>query len=190
MPTAANVWAYRLFRDKDSTHWCLNRSIFLALDAAWGPCPVDRFVTAQNAQLPRFTLLLNHPGAEAVDGLQQDWGGPETNYMKPLFAQARLVIKKIVRERATAVVVLPAWPAQNWWAETLHRANAAVYLPSAAALYTHGSYAALARPPFFWTVALLLVAGGRQLRRWPGALTPTPRLWRALRALTAPRRWR
>lgn len=160
------------------------------MDAAWGPCTIDRLATAGNAQLRRFNSLLHHPGTKAVNGWLQDWGGREVNYIEPPFSQAGLVIPKIVQERATVVVVLPAWPAQTWWAETLHRANAAVYLTTSAALYTHGSYAAPARPPLWRTVALFFVAGGRPWQRWRGGLTPTPQPWRDLRVLTAPRRRR
>jgi len=188
LPTAENIWADKLSRDQDSTDWRLNRSVFQTLNAAWGPCGVDRFATASTSMLPVFNSLVHHSRSAAVDGWAQDWGGPIINYVSPPFSQAALVIRKIVRDRASAVVVLPAWPAQVWWAETLHRANKAVYLPASAALCTRGGSTLPAHPPLWRTVVLLYRAGGRPWPRWSGAPTPTPRPWTDLTGWTAPTR--
>ena len=188
LPTAENVWADKLSRDRDATDWRLNRSVFQSLDTAWGPCSIDRFATAGSAHLPRFNSPTAHPGAEAVDGWQQYWGGSECNFVCPPFSQAALVIRKIVRDRATAVVVLPAWPAQVWWAETLHRADAAVYLPTSSALYSRGPFTPPAPPPRWRTVALFYRAGGRPWLPRRGGVTPTPQPWTRLAASMAPRR--
>lgn len=189
LPTAENIWADKLSRDKDATDWRLNRSVFEALDRIWGPCTIDRFATAGSAQVQRFNSLMHHPGAEAVDAWAQHWGGGELNFVSPPFSQAALVVRKIVRDRASAVVVVPAWPAQLWWTETIHRADAAVYLPDTAALYTQGRYATPARRPRWRTVALLFLEGGRPWQRSRGAVTPTPLPWRALAdSMAHPRR--
>jgi len=188
IPTAENVWADNLSRDRDSTDWRLNRSVFQSLNAAWGPCGVDRFATASTSMLPTFNSLVPCPRPAAVDGWAQDWGGGIINYVSHPFSQAALVTRKIFRDRASAVVVLPAWPAQVWWAETLHRANAAFFLPASAALYSRGGSNLPAHPPLWLTVALFYRAGGRPCPRWSGAPTPTPRPWTDFPGWTAPTR--
>jgi len=69
---------------------------------------VDRFATASTSMLPVFNSLVHHPRSAAVDGRAQDWGGPIINYVSPPLSQAALVIRKIVRDRASAAVVFPA----------------------------------------------------------------------------------
>ena len=188
LPTAENVWADKLSRDRDATTWCLRRAVFLALDAAWGPCSVDRFAAAGSAHLPRFHSPVSRPDAEGADGWQQDWGGAACNLICLPLSQAALVIRKVVGDRATAVVVLPAWPAQIWWAETLHRAHAAVYLPRRSVFYTLGPFSPPAPPPRWRMVALYYREGGRPWRPTRGDSTPTPRPWTTLAAWTGPRR--
>lgn len=104
--TAMNVWANNISRHNDSTDWQLHHGIFLQLNTLCGPCHVDRFATAGNTQLRRLISLMRHSNAEAVDGWAQWWGGSTVNYVDPPFSQAGLVIRKIVEDKVSAVVVL------------------------------------------------------------------------------------
>jgi len=98
------------------------------------------------------------------------------------------VIRKVVRDRATAVVVLPAWPAQVWWSETLHRAEAAVYLPTSSALYSRGPCTPPATSPRSRTDSLFYRACGRRWLPRRGGVTPTPQPWTHMATSMAPRR--
>jgi len=138
------------------------------------------FATSGSAHLPCFNSPTAHPGAEAVDGWKQYWGGSECNFICPPFSKASLVIHKIVRDRAIAVVVLSAWPAQVWWTEALHHTDPAVFLPTISALYSPGPVTPPAPPPRWRTVALFYRAGGRTWMPQRGGITPDgyERHWR------------
>ena len=45
----------------------LHPDLFQQLDKQWGAHTVDRFATANNAQLARFNSLMAGPRCEAVD---------------------------------------------------------------------------------------------------------------------------
>lgn len=138
LSTVANKHAARLSRDRDGTDWRLRRSPFLVLHSRWGAFTVDRFATAVNTQLERFNSAVANPGFHAVDAYLQPWGGLEHNYINPPLSQAALVISEIAQDNASAVFVLPVWPAQPWWARILSLATKAVVLSMTAPLYAVG----------------------------------------------------
>lgn len=153
LSTVANEHAERLLRDRDSTDWRLRRSVFSVLHSRWGPLTIDRFATTLNTHLPRFNSAVANPEAKAVVAYRQSWGGNEHNYINPPLSQAALVIAKISHENASAVLVLPIWPAQPWWARISCIAQTAVLLPDGAPLFTHGWYAGRGLSPRWQTAA-------------------------------------
>lgn len=176
LPSVENRWADRLSRERDTSDWRLALWAWAALDAAWGPLTIDRFATTLNTQLPRFNSAVACPGAEAVDAYAQPWGG-ERNYCNPPFAQAAVALRKCWEERATAVFVLPVWPAQPWWALAVRRATATVLLPPGAALFTGGRYSSPATPPSWRTAAFLFEQGGTLPTAPAGAACPPVPPW-------------
>jgi len=185
LPSLANVAADRLSRDADRTDWRLCPGVFSVLDAAWGPCTVDRFASVESAQLPRYNSRHLDPGCEAVDAWAQDWAG-EGNFVNPPFSQAALLLRKLSSCPSDVVAVLPVWRAQPWWAEARGRADAVCFLPRAAVHYTHGRRRSPVPNPAWRTVAMRFVRGGTA---WPppvGAALCAPTSWRALVATLPP----
>lgn len=176
LSSVANVEADKLSRDLDSSDWYLRRDIFLALHHAWGPLTVDRFASSANRQLPRFNSLTAAAGCEAVDGWAQHWGG-ERNYVNPPISQLSLVLPKLRRDRATAVVIVPEWRAFPWWRELLMAAHASVLLPQTARLFTHGKWASPARRPSWRTAALLIDGNNPAPAASRGGMSPRPPPW-------------
>lgn len=186
--SVVNAHADKLSRDTDTTDWGLDRRVFQALDHDWGPTAVDCFATVANTRLPRFNSLMEAPGTEAVIGWSQSWRRA-TNYVNPPISQASLILPMIQRDHASAVVILPEWPAIPWWRPTLMAADAAFYLPSDARLFTHGRWATPARRPRWRIVALFLQDVGRPSTVWNGGMPPTPAPWPPLAPpALAPRR--
>ena len=185
LPSVANVAADRLSRDTDRTDWRLCPVVFSALDAAWGPCTVDRFASVDSSQLPRYNSRHLDPGCEGVNAWAHDWAG-EGNFANPPFSQAALLLRKTVRDAANVVAVLPVWRAQSWWAEARARADAVCFLPRSAVHYTHGRGRA-PTPNLAWrTAAFRFTNGGRA---WPppaGATLCAPTSWAALVAMRPP----
>lgn len=179
-----NKWADRLSREPDSSSWTLQRDAWRHLNDAWGPLTIDRFASTIDTHLPRFNAATACPGVEAVDAYKQCWTG-ERNYCFPPFSQAAVALRHCYEQRATAVFILPVWPAQPWWHRAISRANSSVLLPRRAVVCRRSSHTALGSPPSSQMAALLFQHGGRPptapagaswppTQPWPISVTPAP----------------
>lgn len=188
LSTVANALADRLSRDRDSSNWCLRRSVFLVLHSRWGPFMIDRFATALNTHLPRFNSAVANPCREDVGAYRQHWAGVEHNYINPPLSQAALAIFKVEADGSSAVLVLPVWTAQPWW----HRINlleqAAVLLPDGAPPYTHGRYAGPGLSPRWQTAAIYVAPPTNRITSSAGGRPPTLESWQpSARRVPVPR---
>eukprot|EP00168_Porphyra_purpurea_P011998 TRINITY_DN3114_c0_g1_i1.p2 TRINITY_DN3114_c0_g1~~TRINITY_DN3114_c0_g1_i1.p2 ORF type:complete len:212 (-),score=27.77 TRINITY_DN3114_c0_g1_i1:1485-2120(-) len=166
-----NVHADLLSREPDSTGWVLPPVAVARLMTAWGPLTVDRFASTLSTKLPRFNAARAGPGVEAVDAYAQVWGG-ELNYCAPLFAQVAATLRKCYVEAASAVCILPAWPAQPWWRQAVCRAHAVVELPTWAVAFLPQVSSPPAAVASRRTVAALFRDGGRRHTAPDGAGLP------------------
>lgn len=176
LSSIANAHADKLSRDRDASDWRLRRSVFSVLQARWGPLVVDRFASERNRQLPVFKSAAACPGTAAVDAWRQDWRGVH-NYVNPPFSMAALAINKLAVEGASAVLVLPVWRAQPWWARFLALADAAVLPPVGSPLYTHGLYVSPAKSPRWRTAAFYVAPATTRRTGSAGAPPPTWECW-------------
>jgi len=108
IPTAANVWADRLSRTKESTDWSLDPTFFSALDSLYGPHAVGRFPTA--LQPADGSPALAAPPLPPL----ATWTRVN-NWVNPPFSHIPLVLNLIKHQRVTATVVVPVRRAQAWW---------------------------------------------------------------------------
>lgn len=177
LSTVANAHADRLSRDRDSSNWRLRRSVFSVLHARSGPFTIDRFATSLNTHLPRFNSAVAYPNSEAVDAYRQRWGGAEHNNINPPLSQAALAIAKVAAGGASAVLVLPFWPAQPWWARINHLAQAAVLLPDGAPLFTHNRYTGPGHSPRWQAAAFYVGTPTTQSTDLAGGRSPTWETW-------------
>eukprot|EP00873_Tetraselmis_striata_P018362 jgi/Tetstr1/438626/TSEL_027177.t1 len=86
--SAANIWADRLSRHLASDDWQLDPLMFAELESRFGPHSIDRFASALNTLLPRYTAAWLDPTCEAVDSLHlpdADWRRENNCCMKQYF---------------------------------------------------------------------------------------------------------
>ena len=115
IPGVTNVRADQISRAREPEDWKLNERLFGRVCKRLGFAPtVDAFATALNTQLPRFWSFRPEPGAMAVDALAQDWT-QEKVYGNPPFSLLGRVLRLLVRQQATALLVVPVWKGQPWW---------------------------------------------------------------------------
>ena len=115
IPGKDNVRADRLSRiQRDRTDWMLNRRAFQRLEQRWGPFTIDAFATRLNHLVPRYISWQADPGATFVDALQQNFAR-ERAWANPPFNLILRFLARIKRQRATATIVVPVWPTQEWW---------------------------------------------------------------------------
>ena len=156
VPSAANI-ADAPSRLADRDDYQLDPAVFRWLDALYGPHSVDRFATANNAQLKRFNSQYADPLTEAVDAFTQDWSG-DVNWLNPPF-DARILLRvaqKIRWDSARATVVAPHWPAQPWYREFAAQAQRIVHLPARRGLFRPG-VSGLPAPPPRWDVTVFII---------------------------------
>jgi len=130
------------------------------LQRRYGSHMVDGFASPLNARCPRFNTKTRAPGTEAVDALSVAWGGAENNWVYPPFHLADLVLAKIRADKAAAIVILPEWWAQPWWAPAVAAANEAYLLPKTAGPFTSGQGRRTPPPPWWRVAAFLFLRGG------------------------------
>lgn len=128
---------------------------------------VDRFGTACNTRLPRYSSPVLDPTDLPADAFSQPWGGQHNNWVNPPFDRTPLVLDKIKTDGATETVILPVWKAQPLWAPALAAADEVCYLPRRAGMFFRAAVGAQAPRPR-WTVCALRFTPGGQDRRQPG----------------------
>jgi hypothetical protein len=119
--SAANVWADRLSRDRDSSDWMFNPRLCREIHHSWSACSVDQFASANNKQLPRFNSYMHDPQSEAVDAMAQSdaaWRA-ERNWCNPPWHMLGEVAAKLRNSGAPAIVVAPSWHSETWYQQLL-----------------------------------------------------------------------
>jgi len=114
--SAANVWADALSRLPPRDEWQVNPFVFHELNEAWGPHTLDRFASANNAQVVRFNGAWAEPEAEGVDAFAQplDSWRHEHNWCVPPISLLPQLAQFLRESGVGATVVAPDWPAQAW----------------------------------------------------------------------------
>lgn len=110
-----NVTADMLSRLSDHYEWQLNKSLFVYLDQMWGPHSIDRFATMSNALMPMYNSRYADPYTSGIDALaQQNWA-KHNNFVNPPFRLIPKVLQVVEKQKASATVIAPWWPAQPWF---------------------------------------------------------------------------
>ena len=108
----ADFLSKALFGGQDE--WEISRKFFNILNGIWGPFTVDRFANEQNAKCIRFNSEKWAPGAEAINSMSVSWKH-ELNWWVPPPKNGMAVVKKIVEEKASGVLILPVWRSAPYW---------------------------------------------------------------------------
>ncbi len=75
---------------------------------------LSKFVDRMDFSLGKRGSSASPTRAEAVDALAQDWG-LDRSYMLPDFYAVGKVLDHIERSNAIATLIVPEWPAEQWW---------------------------------------------------------------------------
>ena len=156
-----------LSRWVDANDWTIRDEVWSKL-MEWAPeMEVDRFASSVNRRLPRWNSRFHEFGAEACDALVQDWS-TSVSYACPPLALLGRVVELVRRQRASVVLVVPAWPGQIWWPMLLRLAPVEqdwLYLGTGAQIFQlgpSGKSAPMRRNWDFWAVKLGWMHGQRK----------------------------
>jgi len=97
------------------TEWELADYAFRKAVGAFGDPEIDLFATRCNTKCEKYFSWENDPEALAVDAFTKDWHSVGLFWAFPPFALILRVLKKIVVDRATGIVVVPHWTSQPWF---------------------------------------------------------------------------
>lgn len=114
LPGASNTQVDYLSCLHPHHEWHLAPAIFNQINKHWGPHSVDQTVTATNKQLPRFNSHFTEPGCKVVDCLLQDWR-QENNWCTPPIALILCILKLMIHQQATTMIMVPCWPGCHWF---------------------------------------------------------------------------
>ena len=111
--------ASRVLNDK--TEWELDSAVFRTLCTLHSISPtIDLFVSHLNTKLQKFVSFTPDPHCFHVDASTLTWS--EVSYIFAPFILLNRVLQKIIKEQVTALMILPLWPTQPWFATMLHSA--------------------------------------------------------------------
>ena len=99
---------------KDADDWKINFALFHRLNRAWGTFTVDRFATPYNTKCQRFNSKVWFVGTEAVNCFTVSWRG-ENNWLVPPPSLISEATKKMSRDAAKGVLILPCWKSAPYW---------------------------------------------------------------------------
>ena len=121
IPGVMNVKAdYKSRNFSDNVEWSLNDKLFDNICDRFDIPDVDLFASRLNNKVSKYVSFTPDPGAFAVDAFTISWSEFEFVYAFPPFSCVFKAIKKMIRDQATGVLIVPWWPSQPWWAR-LHK---------------------------------------------------------------------
>ena len=146
------------------TEWRLLPSVFKKLLLVFGTPKVDLFASRINSQLDVYFSWHPDPSAVVTDAFTVHWAD-FYGYAFPPFRLLGRVLRKIIKDRATVLVVMPLWPTKPWFTIALSLLIATPRLISKGSLYLPQD--PLCRHPLDRTLVMgaLLLSGNRSLSR-------------------------
>lgn len=110
-----NIVADTASRDTNlDTEWELADKYFKQIVKKFGNCNIDLFASRTNSKCKIFCSRYPDPEASVIDAFTISWE-KEHFYAFPPFAIILPVLRKIVNDKATGIVVVPNWPTQPWY---------------------------------------------------------------------------
>ena len=119
IPGVENVVADAESRnDNVDTEWMLDPNIFSRLTKIFSVPDMDGFASRLNRQLPVYVAYRPDPHAFAIDVFSFSWTDTYL-YLFPPFSVIGQVLRKLLTDRATCLLILPWWTTRPWWNRAL-----------------------------------------------------------------------
>ena len=97
------------------TEWMLDSKVLQVALQKLGVKPdIDLFASRVNRQMSRYVSFRPDPEAYAVDAFALSWSDIHF-YAFPPFSVITAMLRKVERDQAAGVVVVPRWTSQVWW---------------------------------------------------------------------------
>jgi len=114
IPTGDNTVADKASRlDVDKSDFGLHDQFFESIVSEFGQPQIDLFATEITTKCEKFISWYPCPGAFSIDAFTVKWN--DYFYAFPPFILITRVLRKILNEKATGIVVVPKWNTQPWY---------------------------------------------------------------------------
>jgi hypothetical protein len=104
-----------LSRFVDKEDWTLSWEAFQRVEEMFGERLFDLMATAENARCKDYFALSCDEASRGQNAFRYDWGPIEGAYLNAPFSLIGKVLRKIRKDKAKMVIVVPDWPAASWW---------------------------------------------------------------------------
>lgn len=101
-------------RSHPDIEWELNDLAFLKITNAFGQPELDLFASRLNKKCTNYVSWFKDPDAFAINAFTLSWSGFYF-YAFPPFTMILKTLRKIIRDKATGIIVVPMWPTQPWY---------------------------------------------------------------------------
>ena len=110
-----NKIADLLFRLKlESTEWMLNPRIFKQIVNVYRMPVLDMFTSTLNHQVPKYFSWTLDPQVVGMDAFSVNWN-KGLLYMFPPFSLIQNCLRKIIKDKATVLLITPVWQSRPWY---------------------------------------------------------------------------
>ena len=99
----------------DRTEWMLRRSYFKTIVQIFGQPKIDLFASRLNFQMKPFVSWGPDPESSFVDAFSINWSEFSLVYMFPPFSLLTRVLRKILRDGAEGICIVPLWRTAVWF---------------------------------------------------------------------------
>lgn len=99
----------------DNIEWELRSDVFEKMCNIWSKPNIDLFASRLNHKLDLYCAYRPDPGAAYIDAFTLSWSDYDSCYIFCPFSLINRCIRKIISDKARAVMVVPLWPAQLWF---------------------------------------------------------------------------
>ena len=127
--------------------WKLRRQTFLSITRSLGPCTLDLFASAQTKQLPRYVTWRFDPQAAGTDAFLIPWAKERLWAFPPVALIGRL-LRRLMEEGGSMLLLTPDWPSQPWWPTLLGLTSKEPLRVSHPSLLTTPDSRSTSSPPF------------------------------------------
>lgn len=127
IPGQDNALADSLSRKfSSSVEWELNEALFLQIVQEFGVPSVDLFASRHNTKVEKYCAWISDEYCWRTDAFSFEWTG-EFFYIFPPFRLAGRCWRKITIDKSKAILVVPTWPNQHWFASILKTARRTLF---------------------------------------------------------------
>ena len=103
----------------DYDDWRISPVLFDYINNIWGPFTIDRFADQFNKQIPRFNSKFENEGSECVNAFTIKWN-KDNNWLVPPISEISNVIKQMLFQNASGVLVIPKWESAKFWVQLVN----------------------------------------------------------------------